>query len=211
MVLIEFKKIIEFEFLNPEGMIKLWKPDFKLNEWVTGVKSDIVNPDKNNSIMNNLIVYIGAGAAAVVILVSLFILSYICRKRVKKQFDKIKKKLFFTGIVRSITISYVTVCLTVGKQVQLAIENSEFQKPNEQYVSLAIGVFCVLIPLVIIIFLRNNYSELDSPEMRAKYGSLYKMAPLNRDYYMVFVYPTFLIHRLIYVLIPSTLFAVPAF
>ena len=126
MVLQEFKKIIEFEFLNPEGMVRLWKPDFKLNEWMTGVKADIINPEKSNSMMDSLIVYIGVGAAGVVTLVSLFITSYICRKRVKKQFDKIKKKLFFNGIVRSITISYVTVCLTVGKQLRLYVEGSEF-------------------------------------------------------------------------------------
>ena len=87
MVLMEFKKIIEFEFLKPEGFIKLWKPDFKFNEWITGMKADIVNPDQNISMMDSLVIYIGVGAAGVVTLVLLFVMSFICRKRVKKQFE----------------------------------------------------------------------------------------------------------------------------
>ena len=64
--------------------------------------------------MNDLIVYIIAGVGACIVLVGMFIAGRYFKKKIKKKFEKIKKKLFFNGIVRSITISFVTVNLTVG-------------------------------------------------------------------------------------------------
>ena len=41
LVLLEFKKLLEFEAANPESMIKLFNPDFDLKNWLSGVKKYI--------------------------------------------------------------------------------------------------------------------------------------------------------------------------
>ena len=45
MFISEFTKLIEFEFLNPEGLVRIFKPDFVLKEWITGNYENVINND----------------------------------------------------------------------------------------------------------------------------------------------------------------------
>lgn len=41
--LIELKKLVEFQILNPEGLIRLFDPEFKLDNFFTNVKTSIAS------------------------------------------------------------------------------------------------------------------------------------------------------------------------
>lgn len=43
----EFTKVIEFESLNPEGVIRFFSPNFKLEDWLNGTSKErvVTNPD----------------------------------------------------------------------------------------------------------------------------------------------------------------------
>ena len=186
-------------------------PEFDMQTFLTGIKSNIVDPDQSESMMSELMVYLILGGVAVLSIVCLFILGRYFFNKIKAKYEKIKKKMFFNGIIRSITISFFQVCLSIGIQIRMAVSNSKYKKDTEQYMALGMGIGCILMILVIICFLRKNYVRLGEPAMREKYGNMYKLVPLNRDYFMIYIFPAFLIHRLLFVLFPSTLFNFPAF
>jgi len=44
----ETRKLIDFEMLKPEPLIRLFKPDFDLKETLTGLKDKLKSPEKGN-------------------------------------------------------------------------------------------------------------------------------------------------------------------
>ena len=42
---VELTNVIEGKSVNPEGIVKLWNPDFKLVDWIQEKKTLIVDPD----------------------------------------------------------------------------------------------------------------------------------------------------------------------
>ena len=41
----QFTKLIEFDVLNPEGVIQLVDPDFNLHELISGNLTNVIDPD----------------------------------------------------------------------------------------------------------------------------------------------------------------------
>lgn len=46
MLLLEFKKLIEFRSLNVDSFVQMWQPKFKVADWITGVRERIVSEDQ---------------------------------------------------------------------------------------------------------------------------------------------------------------------
>ena len=106
-------------------------PEFDLQSLLTGVKSNIVNPDQEESMVSELVVFLIIGGVTVITLVGLFIIGKYFKSKVKEKFMKIKQELFFNGIVRSISISYFQICLSIGIQLRMAVSDSKYTKPTE--------------------------------------------------------------------------------
>jgi len=113
---VEFTKLIEFDVLNPDGIIRMFNddPNFKLLDWVQGKSS--FNSDGSASIMDELRLYIMGAAVGLVFLVGMMILALLKRFQAKMiaLAKNLYNKMIFNGMIRSITIVYIKFCVTFG-------------------------------------------------------------------------------------------------
>jgi len=89
-------------------------PDFRLIKWIMGESK--FNDNGTPSMMDDLRLYIMAAIAGVVVIIALFIVSIIhrYRKKILNLLKKIFNKMVFNGMIRSITIIYIQLCMTSG-------------------------------------------------------------------------------------------------
>lgn len=76
-----------------------------------------------------------------------------CRAKVTDKLSGIRKKFFFNGLIRSISISYVKLLMTCGIQFQLLIAHSKYMKNNDLYLALGMSSFAISFILFVSIFL----------------------------------------------------------
>lgn len=122
----EFTKLIEFDVLNPDSIIRMISsdPDFKLMDWIIG-KSKF-NSNGSPSMIDDLRLYIMGAAVGVVAILLLGILMMV--RKYKKKIIKLLKNTFnkfvFNGTIRSITIMYIQLCMSFGGQIELFIKGN---------------------------------------------------------------------------------------
>ena len=46
MFLLEIQKLIEFRSLNIDSFVQMWKPRFRVADWIVGVRERIVSEDQ---------------------------------------------------------------------------------------------------------------------------------------------------------------------
>jgi hypothetical protein len=93
----QFIKLIEFDILNPEGIIKLFDEKFSFQAFVTG--SD--DPDSKPNVVAELIIYISAASAVLLAIIFFILLKFIKKinKVVNKLWEKLKKMIFWNIII----------------------------------------------------------------------------------------------------------------
>ena len=113
----EFIKIIEFQILNPEGLIKSFVDEnFSMKKLING---DPTN-DKP-SLLSELVIYAIIGVIFLII-VLLFSLLYFCKKfraKVVEKLNKIKDKMIWNGIIMSVIVAYLKVMAAASTQIIL--------------------------------------------------------------------------------------------
>ena len=77
----QFKQIIEFKILKPDGFIKLFYPEFDLQEFIAGKKALILNKDQDASILTDLSFYIEIIGFIIIVLVIALIIAAITKYR----------------------------------------------------------------------------------------------------------------------------------
>ena len=112
----EFIKIIEFQMLNPEALIGLFVPGFKMKEFIVGVQNNIVSQDQEASVIGDLMMYILFGGVGLIFLCIVLTLTLIERFRTKllKKLMDFKAKFIWNGVIRSLTISWFGMLMTSG-------------------------------------------------------------------------------------------------
>ena len=88
----------------------------------------ITDKDQNASVLNDMKIYVFIFMVAVVVLGGLLIFSLIKRFREKIEIKliQVKKKFMWNGLIQSIDITYIEVCMTVGTQFTLRRKGSEW-------------------------------------------------------------------------------------
>ena len=171
----QFTKLIEFDVLNPEGLIRIFDPGFKLKEFIVGKTRNQVSDDQEASIIYDLRIWIFAaiGFLVGVIVLALGIAIKNCRGKVKELLSKLKKKMVWNGVIRSLTISYVGIALTVSKQFKLSMKGSQFVDKQSRMVASMMTAYLILLPIAVFSFLKNKRGKLHNQEMKDKYGNFY--------------------------------------
>ena len=82
MFLEQFIKLIEFDVMNPQGIIRLFFPDFDLAELIGGVKDNMVSEDEGVSFLDEMKMYVLAGGAFILFVVLLLVLSFFWRSKI---------------------------------------------------------------------------------------------------------------------------------
>ena len=101
---------------DPESVIKLYKPNFNLMEFIKGNKDMIVNKAQEASVLNDLKVYIFLGALFILAILIALALSIIrkYRQKIITKMKQIYDKTIWNGIIRSIDIGYIETVMTTG-------------------------------------------------------------------------------------------------
>ena len=111
----EFTKLIEFDILKPESFIKSTgiDPDFVLIDWLMAKKDELQAPknaEMEGSMFQDLQFYIiGLGCFIVFLICTCG--AFLCLKKYKEKIKellvKIKKKVMWNMVIRSLTIAYI--------------------------------------------------------------------------------------------------------
>ena len=67
--------LIEFDILNPEGLIRIFNPEFDLMKWIKGDKDlQIVDKDQANSVLNDMKVYLLVSTVMTLTLIGMLVI-----------------------------------------------------------------------------------------------------------------------------------------
>jgi len=207
----EFTKIIEFSLLEPEPLIKLFYPEFDLMAFVKGEKVMVTDKDQEASVLKDLKVYIGLAAGVVLLVLSLVIFRLVkmFRAKIEEKLDAFKKQFMWNGFIQSIDITYIEVCLTVGTQVTMQMQGSEWQDPTDLYVAIGLGIGCLLIPLIVVYWLHINHNNIMSRVYKNKYEYMYTGIHNHRSIWSKFYWPVSLFRKIIFVSAPTIFYNYP--
>jgi len=178
----EFIKIIEFEVLNPEGVIGIIKPGFKLKDLYQKKQDNSLNPKK--SMLDNVEVIILFGLVFVIfmILLSMLLVFKNLRTKVLTKLVAIKKKMVFNGIIRSFTVACMGLLMSIGVQFKLFIDNSLYLDVNEFYT--AVGLLSIMFFILIgsIVFINKKRHLFHTQSFRSKWEVMYLDIHLTRSW-----------------------------
>lgn len=117
---IEFKKLIEFDWLNPVKYYT-WSQDqkFRLSDWLMGIERlPFDNDDQTYSIIDELQIYVFAVLIYLFIYFTTLALRYIffCSRKLRHFFrdhaEAMNKKVLYNWVIRLICVIYVQLCIT---------------------------------------------------------------------------------------------------
>ena len=156
----EMIKIIEFRLLNPDGIIGLFIPGFKLTNWIKGTMKG--SSDTESNMLDDMFVYILVGGVFLLVVAVMITLMVIkpCRNKIKAKLVQIKNKTLFNGIIRSIIISYLGATMSACKQISYWIEQDEGQENSQIITAVSMLVVLLLIPILFMVFLYKNREDL---------------------------------------------------
>jgi hypothetical protein len=206
----EFRGIIEFDILNPEKFVQtfFWD-DFSIKELISGVKSKATEV----SMFDDLFIFIFAAVAFVVALLLMCLLYLICKKlkdKIIAKLKKIKSVFFFNGLIRSLTVAYIKMCMTNGSQVRRLIRGEELTSGELIPVGGMI-IFLFLLPYISFRVAKKYRPRLDEPEIKARISNLTLDIHKFRHPYSIYYHSVFLLRRLSFILVPTLLLNYPYF
>ena len=130
--MVEFTKLIEFTVLNPDSLIQLaiGDPEFKLVNLMSGY----IKTDGALSMADDLSFYLLVLLFGSILMVTLCVVYFTiikARAKLKKLKDFLMKKFFCNGMIRSITIAYIKLCISFGAQVKEELNHKAEQTSRE--------------------------------------------------------------------------------
>ena len=142
------------------------------------------------------------GAIAVIAGVSLLVDKYICKNSALKAkiIGKVKEKVFFNTIIRSILASYLKTCISSIQQINEGRWSGFEQIGSSLTAILMLLVMVLLIPFFYFV-LFANLEDLQDSVVRIKIESLYLNLDVRRKTVkrnFPWTIPLFLMRRLIY-------------
>ena len=125
--LVELRKMVDFENMNADAILGLIKEDLTVKVLITGVNSTFEAKGnlastgaKDTDPLNNLLAQYGLFIAGGLIVALLFSIVLLVLKKSKKVQNMVKKKikgtiknLLWNGFMRSVTFSYINICVNL--------------------------------------------------------------------------------------------------
>jgi hypothetical protein len=112
--------MVELDMFNPQTLIQFWDEDFRFNNWFSSmVPSLMFDPDMEQSIFNDLQIYVFIAIFGLICL-----LIFLIMKKIRQDTDKedwydlkwaqIKQSLIWNLVIRSAMVMYLKCCISVG-------------------------------------------------------------------------------------------------
>lgn len=211
----EFKSLVKFEILKPDPLIQIFYPEVTVQSMIEGSKKKLRldsslenNGIETDNLVVNTIQYIVIGCIFLLMIVTLLVILFCCPKFKIKALAKLielKRRTFWNNIIRSITISYLDLCIMFCCWLKLARYdqmNGETVKSSTNFEIGLLGLFITGYPIFCSVVLLYYRGELGQESMRERIGKLYTDITLRRNRYTILYYPLFMARRMIFVLLP---------
>jgi len=212
----QFVKLIEFNMLNPQKMVQIWKPNFDLMDWIRGKDVMIVNKAQEASPFNDLKIFLLLGAILlgfVALLVVAWVLLRACSPKtadkIQDYLKKLKQKWTWNLTIRAMDISYIQVVITCGTQFSIWHSQSIYGNPDDMRWAFGLGFGVVLLPILFSKILHANGDKLQTKEVREKYNNMYLDIHMNRYSSTKYYLPISMLRRVLFVMIPSLFYQYP--
>jgi len=143
----EYINLIEFKVLNPQTIIRFWKPDFDIKSLIVGAKAQMeYSKDQRESIFDEMFIYIFFGGVALVGLILVYILSKVTTgtslsDRIKEELNIKRKAFFFNGAIRSYSVAFIKLGIASSIQIMMQVSGSPYVKQSERVNSICIFTF----------------------------------------------------------------------
>lgn len=190
--------------LKPDKLIQLFYPSFDLAKFINGAQTKVQKLTstlessgiKSNSVLENSshLIFIGAGFFLVMVL--MFVASFIFYKIRAKIQSKIKAAVdgfFWNGLIRSVTLAFITQIIACNAQI------ISFSLTGEEGLPLsAIVIYSILFFYIILTFriLYKHSDELfEKKSLKKRFGELFPKVRPSRQLMVIAYYPTFLLRR----------------
>ena len=167
----------------------------------------------SGNLIENMQQYFIVIVGLAIFLIFLCVVAVMCktmRDTTRRFFVSIVQKLIWNGIIRSISIAYMNIVISLVVQLVL-LEKLEGYGTKENLLQIGgLLTFSLGYGLVSLAVMIYNRDRLDLPETRAKYGNLYKNIDLHRQKWTILYYPFFILRRFLFLMIPVLLMGHPA-
>jgi len=143
----EYINLIEFKVLNPQTLIRFWKPDFDIKVLIVGAKAQMeYSKDERESIFDEMFIFAFIGGVVLIGLLLAFISSKLMTgtslsDRIKEEINKKKKAFFFNGAIRSYSVAYIKLGIASSIQIMMQVSGSPYVKASERVNSICIFLF----------------------------------------------------------------------
>lgn len=204
----EFTKIIEFDILEPEGMIGIFVPDFDLRAFVTGT-AIAMNKDQEASVIKDLQVYLLLAGFVVIVLIFAAI-GYVCfqkyKEKIKAKVTKAIDKFFWNGSTQSLLVSYAQVAMSTAVELKMIMRQSRYLTSSSYMVGAACSIYLVGGMLNMFYHLNKIKHRLDLKETKDHYSEMYKGIYHKNNKIRIFYWPFFLFRRIVFFAIPVLIY-----
>lgn len=119
----ELTNLVEFKVLNLQGLVQLFDPEFNLKDFILGKKDQLIlSKDQKASVLNDLgfyLIWTALVGAFLFIAILLVVVLKRFGEKIRAKLVALKNKFIYNGVIRSATISYIQICITTGKQLEM--------------------------------------------------------------------------------------------
>jgi hypothetical protein len=131
------------------------------------------------------------------------------RKKSEKAKGCVKKlsdKMFFNGVIRLVSVYYIRIAMSTGKQAKLwAKGQAEFSLGSQKF-AIFTCMFVILFPFIAMGTIHKKRDNLENPAVRLRFHNFYEdVKTKQRSWSHLMYYPVFLFRRIAFVLIPTAL------
>lgn len=165
----QFVKLIEFDILNPEGLIKLVNPDFDMNRYLQGLNPEDPNPEWP-SLVNQMIVYLVLIGIVMLIMTVLSLVMLIPRLKefATRTMTDLRQKFVWNGLIRIFLQGWLKFLVVLVIQSKAWINNSQ---DFPLAYKLAVCIWFALMVLIDFLLFRFLFKRADLLTQKKYVGS----------------------------------------
>jgi len=140
--------------------------------------------------------------SVLVFLVVLMVVFKKLREKIKGILLSVKNKFIWNGLIQSLNVAYIEICISCSTQLKMTINGSEYQKPSEKNVGIAMAVFVLSVPLLFAYMIQRNSRFFLLKSSAEKMGNLYTEIDINSLGKARYWVPITFLKRVAFVVIP---------
>jgi hypothetical protein len=217
----EVRKTIDFEMLDPDAIIQIFMPDQTLMTLLFGDSFADTDPDNVSetsqsfqaagvdslSFASNMRIYIIGLIMFTLLLMILSCLAILpcLRARIFNALRSIVSSTIFNGVIGSVSISYLALCMTSVMQIRTYIDATTEERIKLRSTLIEGSCMYLLLlayPLFLILWIGRQGDEITTPYAAHRYGVMFDQINIMRSTWAKYFHPIFLLRRWVCLSLP---------